>query len=151
MADENEALKGKHTISKERIRELESELDGVKNKLVEGSALESGNLVLDVGSMVQKLQQYSINYAGELASLRVENEELRDTLGKENERFEEISAEYYNRVSQMNKQIERLNSAVDVNEQNSSEILRKCQAYEDEITTIQNEAEKKERDHMRVV
>ena len=81
----------------------------------------------------------------------MENEELRETLGKENERFEEISAEYYNRVSQMNKQIERLNSAVDVNEQNSSEILRKCQAYEDEIATIQNDADKKERDHMRVV
>ena len=101
--------------------------------------------------MVQKLQQYAINYAGELASLRVENEELRDTLTKENDKFDEISAEYYNRVSQMNKQIERLNSAVDVNEHNSSEILRKCQAYEDEIATIQSDADKKEGDIMRVV
>ena len=48
-------MKGKHTISKERIRELENDLDGVKNKLIEGSSLESGNLVLDVGTMIQKL------------------------------------------------------------------------------------------------
>ena len=102
IADENDTLKNKRAVAKDRIRELENEFEGVKNKLIEGEFLDSGNLVLDVGSLVQRIQEYSGNYAGELASLRVENEELRDTLTKETDKFEEISAEYYNRVSQMN-------------------------------------------------
>ena len=45
IADENDTLKNKRAVAKDRIRELENEFEGIKNKLIEGEFLESGNLV----------------------------------------------------------------------------------------------------------
>jgi hypothetical protein len=51
----------------------------------------------------------------------------------------------------MNKQIERLNSAVDLNEENSGTVLRKCKAYEEQLSSVGESTSRREGEYERVV
>lgn len=151
LSESNLQLQNRNNIATAQIHEFESLLAGISNKLREGGITVSGDLLNDVGGVVAQLQKVSDEYSAEVARLREINEETRENSCAEKDKFEQISSEYYERISQMNRQIERLNSAVDANEENSTSIHQKCQDYEDQIKSLQDDSDKKSQEYMRVI